>query len=97
VLRLLGKGDAPWSRFHTLKLTISSRKGSHRQLFIGNSSVSASLKQASWQENHMIEQEHIGGQKLGEWISENLATWLMRSGVLAVSLALILSLYEVVT
>jgi hypothetical protein len=45
----------------------------------------------------MIEQEHIGGQKLGEWISENLATWLMRSGVLAVSLALILSLYEVVT
>jgi uncharacterized membrane protein len=45
----------------------------------------------------MIEQEYITRQKLGEWISENLPTWLMRLGVLAVSLALILSLYEVVT
>jgi hypothetical protein len=45
----------------------------------------------------MIEQEHIGGQKLGAWISETLATWLMRLGVLAISLASILSLYEVVT
>jgi hypothetical protein len=45
----------------------------------------------------MIEQELIGGQKLGEWISENLVTWLMILRVLAVLLALILSLYEVVT